>query len=75
MKTKSLLLRFAIMVAVPIGGLCGMQVADWLYCFTSGGGNSHGDIAGRLGSDALGIVIGAVLLPYVLWYFTRHGSS
>ena len=49
------------MIAIPVGGFCGLLVTDWLW-HVSGGGNSHGEVADVLGSEALGILIGALLI-------------
>ena len=72
MNGKSIIRWLAVLVAIPVGGFCGLQVADYLCRFSLGGGNSHGDAVDVLGSDALGILISVLLVPFCVWYFTRQ---
>ena len=72
---KSIMRWLAVAVATPVGGFCGMVVADCLCRFALGGLNAHGDIATVLGAEALGILIGALLVPFCVWYFTRQVRS
>ena len=75
MKGKPILRWLAILVAMPVGGVCGMLAADYLCRLSLGGGNAHGDVAAVLGSDVLGALIGALLVPFCVWYFTRQIRS
>jgi hypothetical protein len=49
-----------------------MLVADWLCRIALGAGRSHGDVAGVLGADAIGLVVGALFVPCCVWYLTRR---
>ena len=71
MNGKRILRWLAILIAIPLGGFWGLLVTDWLW-HISGRGNSHGDVANVLGSDVLGVLVGALLIPYCLWHFTRR---
>jgi hypothetical protein len=75
MNGKSVIRCLAISVTIPIGSYCGVLVADWLCRFLPGGGTSHGDIATVLGAEALGVLVGALLLPFCVWYITRRARN
>jgi predicted membrane protein len=75
MNGKSITRWLAISVASPIGGFGGVLVADWLCRLTLGGLNAHGDVAAVLGTEALGVLIGASVLPFFIWYLTRQARS
>jgi hypothetical protein len=65
-----------VVLAIPVGGICGLLVADWFGRFILGySDNSHGDAASVLGNDALGIFIGVLVVPCGVWYFTRQKRS
>jgi hypothetical protein len=67
-----------ILGAVPAGGIVGFFSGYYLAAIileVQGMGNSHNDIYTVLGSGALGMIIGAVLLPIIAWAWTRRRSK
>lgn len=74
MKGKHILRVLAIWAGIPAGGFCGLQVADYYDRWSLGGGNGHGQAAEVLGDDALGVLLGAILVPFCIWYLTQPST-
>lgn len=67
-----------ILGAVPAGGIvgffCGYYLAGAILLI-QGKGSSHDDMYTVVGSGALGMIIGAVLLPIIAWAYTRRRTK
>ncbi|MEJ0089930.1 MAG: hypothetical protein WDM80_09330 [Limisphaerales bacterium] len=78
MNGKAIIRWLAVSVAIPVGGFCGF-IAGYYSCLgilsLQSMGNSHDDIYTVLGAGGLGMLIGAFLIPFCIWYFTRQERS
>jgi hypothetical protein len=67
-----------IVGAVPAGGIvgffCGYYLA-YAILVAQGMGNSHNDMYTVVFSGALGMLVGAVLLPIIAWAYARRRAK
>jgi len=68
----------SVIASIPAGGIAGFFIGYYLslgILSLQGKGNSHNDMFTVVASGMLGAVVGAALLPIIVWLFTRSRSK
>jgi hypothetical protein len=70
--------KIAIFAAIPCGGIlgfiCGGDICEGIL-HLQGRGNSHNDMFPVVASAMFGVILGAILLPFSIWFFTRKKGN
>lgn len=74
MNQKYTIRGIAIFLAIPCGAvlgfICGGELCERILRL-QGRGNSHNDMYPVVSAAMVGVILGAILLPLGIWFFTR----